>query len=206
MKAIGFVLSGCLILLGSACIKSGAPTVSVAEQDIIETVIAQHRDSERSPKHALFQATSVGSLVFGEMTYMKLAEELRKEAKDRDDAFREALEDWIRLNATVTKLSFPRKLSESIVLAPNSDVQKIWDANSRDEGQVWAAIRARFPGTVGIFTVSRPGIDTRRTVALICVDYTTGSLSATGRFYILRFDGTKWVIQKDDFFGPSWMS
>lgn len=202
---LGFVASTLLLLFGAACESVSRPTVSNLEQEIIETVLASNDDSVRSNKRGLFQTTSTRLFFVGNMTYEMFAAELRKNARYRDETFRSALEDFIRVNSTETKLVFPEKLPDSIVLIPDKEIRELYD-KSRTVRDAQVAIQARFHGIEGIFDVSRPGIDSKQSIALICVGYGSGPSSGRGRFYILKFDGSKWTVETDDFFGPSWMS
>ncbi|CAN5464774.1 hypothetical protein BH18VER2_BH18VER2_08040 [soil metagenome] len=61
-------------------------------------------------------------------------------------------------------------------------------------------------GIEGIYRASRLGIDSHRRVALVCVTYSSSVSSVYGKFYVLRFDGTNWHIQKDVYFGPTVLS
>lgn len=168
--------------------------------------MADNGDSRSSARRGLFQRSSVQLALIGDRSYAALVAVLREDAKYRDFAFHEALEDFIRANSTIeTKLVFPRKLPDNIVAVHNAEVQGIFDKTRtlKDAGD---AIRERFGGIDGIYEVSRPGVDAHQRVALICLSYSSQPGTVTGRFYILTFDGVRWVVQKDDFFGTSWMS
>lgn len=206
-KTSKFIAMLSLACLGSNCSRFARPTVSTVDQEIIEAVIADNEDSA-STKRGLFEHSSVRLALIGDLTYPTLANELRKNAAYRDQAFHEALEDFLRANGwetAKTKLIFPRKLPDSIVLVPDDEVRKI-QKNMRTLEEAQGAIRARFGAIDGIYQVSKPGVDAHRTVALICLSYSSAPGTVTGRFYILKFNGAKWIVDKEDLFGPSWTS
>lgn len=205
-RLTGFVASAFLLLSGASCGKFSRTTVARAEQEIIEAVIADNDDSRPSVRRGLFQRSSVHLAFIGDMTYPTLVTELRKNAKYRDQAFHEALEDFIRANSAIeTQMVFSKKLPDSIVLVPNAQVQRIYETTrNTDEAQL--AIRKQFGGIDGTYEVSRAGVDSHRRVALICLSYSNWPGSVRGRFYVLIFDGVKWSVQMDDSIGPSWMS
>jgi hypothetical protein len=203
---VGLVLSALLLLSSTSCRDASRPTVSATEQDIIEAVITGNENRRPSAKRGLFQESSVRLAFVGDMTFSTFVTVLRKDAEYRDPAFHEALEDFIRANsAGETKLVFPTELPENIVLVPVAEIQKIRE-KTRTLGEAELAIQARFGDIDGIYQISRAGIDSGRRVALICLSFSSRPGTVTGRFYILRFDGSKWIVQKDDYFGTSWMS
>lgn len=158
MRTIGFIICAVFALSGAACGKFRGSTVSPVEQEIIEAVVANNADSQPPAKRGLFQRSSTRLAFVGDMTYSTLAGELRKNAQYRDQAFHEAVEDFIRANATVeTELVFSKKLPDSIVLVPNAQVQRIYET-TRNTDEAELAIRKQFHGIDGIYEVSRAGL------------------------------------------------
>jgi hypothetical protein len=181
--------------------------VSTVDQDVIEAVMADNEYSA-TKQRGLFDHSSVQLALVGDLKYSTLADELRKNAEHRDQPFHEALEEFLRVNESgkaETKLIFPRKLPTNIVLVSTDEMREI-QKNMRSFEEAQTAIRARFGPIDGVYQVSKPGIDAHQTVALICLSYSSAPGIVTGRFYILKFNGAKWIVDKEDLFGPSWTS
>jgi hypothetical protein len=206
MKTIGSLIGSIVLLAVAACAKSNRPNVSAVEQEIIEAAIAGNDDARPAVRRGLFRRSSVRLARGGDKTYETLAAELRKNAEYRDAAFHEALEDFLRANSPEdVKLVFRAPLPETVVLVSDEEVRKV-RANTKTLKDADAAIHSMFGGIDGIYQTSRPGIDAHQRVALICLSYFRASGTVWGRFYILKFDGKRWTVDKDDLFGPSWMS
>lgn len=193
-----------LLLASVACPKSDHPTLSIVEQQIIEAVVNDNDESTALGPRGLSQTASSRCYLVGDMSEAFRNSEMRKNSQLRDTALNSAIEDFIRKNSVDTELVFPKKLSEKIVLIPEQKVRDIHDS-AHSGGDAWGSIKSRF-GVEEIYQVSRPGIDDKRSVALVCVNYASARAASTGRFYILRFDGAKWVVQKEESFAPRWMS
>lgn len=177
-----------LTLCGAACSKQEVPTITSTEQDVVEAVLADNADSPPLSKRGLYNKSSTRLFWGGRDEYSSLTEILRQEASHEKPSFQELVENYVRANATDSKLVFPRKLSDNIILVPpGNNVQ---------------AVKDRFTGIEGVYEISRVAIDAQRTTALVSLVYYRGVNAASGRFYIVRFDGQKWIVQKTESFGP----
>ena len=199
---IGMAVCVCLAL--ASCEAFERPTVSISEQAVIEAVMADNDDSGHYPKRVLLQTASVRLFLVGDRKYETFARELRKNAKDRDEAFRGAVENFLQANITDTTLVFPRPLPTSIFPVSEAEVRRFYD-QTPTVSDALAHMRQKW-GTDAIFQVSRPGFAPDGTFALICAGVSSGPVSGRGRFYLLKFDGRKWAVEKEEFFGPAWLS
>jgi len=172
---------------GSACSRQEVPTVTSAEQDVMEAVLADNEESPTLGKRGLYNKSSTRLFWGGRDEYSSLVEDLRKEASYEKPAFQELVENYVRANATDIKLVFARKLPDNTLLVP--------DGNNVE------AAKDRFAGIEGVYQISRVAIDAQRTTALVSLAYYRGLNAAYGRFYILKFDGKKWVVDKSKRFG-----
>jgi hypothetical protein len=69
----------------------------------------------------------------------------------------------------------------------------------------WNAFYAKYPGSPGLITVSRVGLDREKTLALFYVGLNCGGLCGHGQLHVLKKEGDVW-IELPVQIGPSWVS
>ena len=130
---------------------------------------------------------------------------LREEAKDRDKAFREALDDFLKKNETPVQIVFPTNAPKSVELVSDATVKEIYSAKQDAKPNGWDVFHSRFPDSGCLITISRVGIDSKGTVALIYLGQSSGYLAGRGGIRVLRREGGKWLLKYESI-GPEWVS
>jgi hypothetical protein len=69
----------------------------------------------------------------------------------------------------------------------------------------WKRFYEKYPGSPGIITVSRVGLNREKNRALFHMGWMAGSLQGHGELYVLKKEGDEWVDQRIDL-GSSWDS
>jgi len=180
-------------------------TLTLAEQEVIEALLTQDFDTKDSKKHVITETTSVSSLHSG--TYDAFSKSLREEAKLRDQEFREALDDFLQKNQTAIRIVFPTNAPKSVELISDATVEEVFPSKRgvsvKPNG--WVVFYQQFPGSSGLITISRVGIDSKGTVAIIYLGQQHQYLDGIGAIRVLRREGPKWVLS-DDSMSPGWRS
>lgn len=202
--------TGTLVLFALALGLSGCaspPKMTIAEQEIIEALLSQATAAKPPQRYVIRETTSTKELWPDPRGRAKFAQRLRDEARNRDAAFREALEDFLHKNNVDTKIVFPVAPSKTIELVSETIAGKFIEV--RSDGKPghwrWEWFYRRYPDSGGLITISRVGIDSRATIALVYLGWYSGPLSGLGAIRILRREGNHWVLTHEPF-GPSWIS
>lgn len=74
-----------------------------------------------------------------------------------------------------------------------------------ESGDGWKTFYEKYPGSPGIITVSRVGLNRDRTLALLYLGNQRHWLNGEGRLHVLKKEGDVWVEQPVAI-GPSWVS
>ncbi len=204
MKPILILLATAAVALAIESEKTVESTITVIEQDVIEATLAQSIELSVAKRHIIVDLASIPWFMRGN-DYDKFVNILRDQAKDRDAAFRDALEDFIRKNRVETKLLFPKPLPKNTQLVTREAIQKIFTVGPDKKPSGWDIFYKHFPHAGGVITLSRPGIDSKHSIAILYLGQQSHYLAGAGQFYILKHDGKRWVFS-DEVFGPSWVS
>lgn len=110
----------------------------------------------------------------------------------------EALTDFDRANQKSLRLN-KLKILVPLVLLSNEEFNEL-DAQLTREAQdqktsYWEQLRARYPGAIGKFNVSRPGFNSNRDQALIYVAYVSGGEGGEGEYVLLEKEDDKWKFR-----------
>jgi hypothetical protein len=174
--------------------EAGIPSLPRAEQEVIEGFVADKTGPLGSREGALFETASAASVDFGG-SYDKIQKVLNREASDRGPTFAQALENMLKKNRTgariagVTNSERPvRMVSETLFKSISAD----GDASYDD----WLLFYDRFPGCSRVVTVSRVGLDSEGTFAVLCYGLKEPYRPGTTRFEALRREGKRWVISE----------
>lgn len=81
--------------------------------------------------------------------------------------------------------------------------RKAFFSDSTDEG--WKRFHEKYPGSPGIITVSRVGLNRDKTLAFFYVGVGQGPLSGHGQLHVLKKEGDAWVELPVEIV-PSWVS
>ncbi len=192
------------LVLPAPFARCASPTLTLAEQEVIEALIPQDIETQESKKHVIEETTSVQDLHFGE-SYDEFSADLRRQAKDCDDSFREALDDFLKKNRSAVRIVFPTNAPKSVELVSEATVKEIFSAKPNAKPNGWDIFYQRFPDAGGLTTISRVGTDSKGTVAIIYLGHMRGPRSGEGKIRVLRRKADKWVI-KDESIGPEWVS
>ncbi len=207
--AVG-ALVALLILNTAGCGPKSSPgtqwepsTLTPTEQEVIEALLSQHFDTKNSKQQVIVDTTSVSRILWG--TYDDFSKSLRKEAEGRDQAFREALEDFLKKNRTAVQLLLPTNAPSRVVLVSEATVEDIFPSKGGPEVKGWSYFYRRFPGASGLIDISRVGIDSKGTIAIVYLGQQHQNLDGMGTIRILKRDGKTWVLT-DDGIGSGWKS
>jgi hypothetical protein len=183
--------------------RAAAATLTLAEQDVIEALLTQDFDTKNSKQHVIRETTSVSQLQSG--TYDAFSKSLREEAKQRDQAFKEALDNFLQKNKTAIRIAFPTNAPKSVELISDATVEEIFPSQRGVKPKGWDYFYRRFPDSRGLITVSRVGMDAKGTVAIIYLGQQHQDLDGIGFIRILKREGKKWVRIADGI-GGQWRS
>ncbi len=207
--AVG-ALAALLILNTAGCGPKSPPgnqwqptTFTPAEQEIVEALLSQHFDTKNSKQQVIVDTTSVSRILWG--TYDDFSRSLRKEAEGRDKAFREALDDFLKKNKTAVRLLLPTNAPNRVVLVSTATVEDIFAPKGGPEVKGWSYFYRRFPGASGLIDISRVGIDSKGTVAIVYLGQQHQNLDGMGTIRVLRRDRKTWVLTHDGI-GSGWRS
>jgi len=194
-----------------ACVVQGraaAPTLTIAEQEVIEALLSQEAAAKISKQHVIRETTSVRKLQILQMSkdYDSFAKSLREQAKPRDKGFREALEDFLKKNETAVRMVFPTNAPKGVELVSDATVKEIFSAEPNAKPNGWDLFYRRFPDSSGLITISRVGINSRGTVAIIYYGEQSHFLAGAGGIRVLKREGGKWILKRYESIGPSWVS
>ena len=182
-----------------------ASTLTLAEQEVIEALIPQDSETMASKKHVIEETTSVRIMLLSYENYDTFEESLRQGANDRDQAFREALDDFLKKNRSATQIVFATNILKSVELVSNATLKEIFSAKHDAKTNGWDVFYRRFPDTDGLITISRVGLDSKGTVAIIYLEKQRGYVSGRDSIRVLRRESGKWVL-KHERIGPRGVS
>ena len=196
-RSLTVFLAACL-LARTAC--PAAPTLSSEEQDVIEAALRQSKNVTAAKKHVVSAIPAHGE---EKARYEKFAADLREQAKGEDVSLQEAVEDFLSKDKDQTELVFPRPLPSKIKVLTRAREKEITSNGAID---IRYAVQRGFPGSVGLIQISRPGFARDHHTAIIYVSETTGTMSGSGSFHVLKQEKGKWHIDKDRHIGPMWLA
>lgn len=156
---ISLVLMG-LVLNGHAA----EPRFTLEEQEVIEAILEEHI-ADRDFKRLVIRETAKVFLGLG--TYEQYATELRDSAKNRESAFKEALNDFLEKNRDETKIIFPSNIPSRVELVSEAVLEEIFSVKRAAIPSAWDIFHHRFPGSGDLITISRVGVDSKGTVAIV---------------------------------------
>jgi len=195
--ALALGLSGC----------TSPPKMTIAEQEIIVALLPQATAAKPPQRYVIRETASTKELWPYSHDRGKFTQYLRDEARNRDAAFREALEDFLHKNSVDTKIVFPVAPSKTIELVSETMAGTFIEAGS--DGKTghwrWDWFYRRYPDSGGLITISRVGIDSKATIAIAYLGWRSDYLAGFGAIRILRHEGNHWVLTREHF-GPSWIS
>jgi hypothetical protein len=186
------------LALSSRCVGATLATFNAAEQEVIEALLS----ADGAKKHVIREAASVRELYMsGDAT--KFAVQLREQAQHRSAPFRQALEDFLKKNRADVEIVFEKSAPKNVEFVSDATLKQIFSATRADKLSGWDLFYQRFPDSYGLVTISRVGIDSKGTVAIVYLGRQILGLAGSGGIRILKRDGTKWVLT-GDFIGTSW--
>ena len=159
-----------------------------------------------SKKHVIKETTSVRLMLLSYESYDTFAEELRQAANARDQAFREALDDFLKKNRTATQIVFATNTLKSIELVSNATLKEIFSGKHDVKPDGWDIFYQRFHDSDGLITISRVGLDSKGTVAIIYLGKQSGYTTGRDSIRVLRRESGKWVLKEHERIGPRGVS
>jgi hypothetical protein len=228
--AISIVLLGAtlffvVVLFGPKKVRPVSPTVTTSELEVIAGVLSQG-ELGIGRRHVLQETTTINDLLRSK-SYEALSQELRASAIDNykptaldsvldfvtrtkipqryTDEFREALEDFLLKNRSGVRILFPTTPPPNVQLVSEETLSEIFSAKHEGLHQRWSMFYERFPDGGKLTRVSRVGIDSKETVAIIYVGTRSGPLAGFGTIYVLERKGKTWILRPEHF-GARWVS
>jgi hypothetical protein len=199
---LAFTALAIVLALSKTRALSASSILTLTEQEVFEALIAQDSETMASKKLVIKETTSVQMMLLSYKNYDEFAESLRHGAHDRDEAFKEALDDFLKKNRTATQIIFATNTLESIELVSNATLKEIFSAKHDATPNGWDLFHRRFPDAHSLITISRVGLDSKGTVAIIYLGSQRGYTSGRDRIRVLRRESGKWVLQEHERIGP----
>ena len=191
---IGRIILSAIRLTWLMTCQAAIPPLPGVEQEVIEGFVADQTGPLGNRAGAVFETASAASVDFGG-SYDKLQTVLNREASDRGPTFAQALENMVKKNSTgariagVTNSERPvRLVSETLFKSISSDSDASYDD--------WLLFYDRFPGCSRVVTLSRVGLDSEGTFAVLCYGLKEPYRPGTTSFEALRREGKRWVISE----------
>jgi hypothetical protein len=205
MKAPVLIL---ILALQSAC---AAPTVadsifSTEELALIETVFfpnakgATHLDASVVLKNR----TTLEPL-FVHQSFAEFSQELRTQAREETTELESAVVDLLQKNAKEVKFSLPTQQFPHVKMFSPTTIKNYDSTGENRALNFWDLYYDQFPFTGGLHEISRPGISTQKTVAILYIGVVRGGLNGSGRLVIFKKEGGRWVQQAKSI-GNYWIS
>ena len=116
-----------------------------------------------------------------------------------DAPLREAVEDLIRKSKVDVKVTVPTNLTAHVTILSETERDAILLAGPPNRFQ-WSTFFYKFPGARGTTWISRIGLDSKRTVAILDVTASANGGGGT-RFYVLRRQDKGWRVTGESVLG-----
>jgi hypothetical protein len=184
--------------------RGATPALTVPEQEVIEALFREDVVGQVSKRLIVEDMASIRGLRFGD-SFEKFAADLRERARARDRAFKEALEDFLRKNKQDTKIAFPTNAPAKVELVSEATVKEIFSAKHDAKSNGWDRFYQRFPGSSGLVSISRVGIDSKGTIAIVYLGNQSHYLAGGGHIRVMKREGKKWKLSYESI-GPQWVS
>ncbi len=191
--------------LRAPAIATGDPELDPLVSYLKTAFAAAIKDGHRL---VIMATTDLDDLNFGK-PYQNLVDGLLRQASDQVPA--EMIRDFCEKNreSRAVRLELTRHLPASLLTSEEQTAIFSGSADLADDHDafigVWNRFYAKYPGSPGIITVSRVGLNRDKTMAFFYVGNQRASLAGDGRLHVLKKEGDVWVelpIQ----IGPSWVS
>jgi hypothetical protein len=180
------------------------PTLTWSEQEVIEAMLSQEIDAKLSKKQVIENTTSVKRLHFPS-NYKSFASELRKQAKRRGPTISESVDDFLQKNQTAVPIVLGTNAPKDAQLVSTNVIAQIFSAKPNAKPNGWDLFYQQFPNSSGLITLSRVGIDSKNTVAIVYMGKQELYLAGSGSIRVLKREGKKWVLTRE-MIGPMWDS
>jgi hypothetical protein len=151
-------------------------------------------------KLVIMDRTDMAELYFVKQPYQEMLNGLLSDARDQVPA--EMIRDFCEKNRE-SRMVWPeliRHLPASLLTA--GERKAIFSVSSDD---VWKPFYTKYPGSPGIITVSRVGLNRDKTLAIFYVGNQRHLLLGEGQLHVLKKEGDVWV-ELPILIGPSWNS
>ena len=88
---------------------------------------------------------------------------------------------------------------------PKAVLEEIFSARHNAKTNGWDLFYQRFSGSGGVVSISRVGMDSKGTVAIVYRGIQSYYLAGRGNIRVRKREGKKWVLSYDSI-GPMWVS
>ena len=130
--------------------------------------------------------------LWGDETQERLCAKLEKEAKLKNKKLVEAINDYCNKNKENNSLDLLVPLSVKHVVLAKNQLKKIFKPGL-NLNEKWEEFYKIYPDTEGIVTLSRPGFNKDRSIAVIYMWNQFGSLGGIGQYYLFEKKDGRWV-------------
>lgn len=156
------------------------------EYTVISAALAHGAGSQAG--HMVIDETSTGTVISIAQAGLSAAE-----AATELGTSVSAMREWSRLNRKRYNLSTQLLVGSDTVFLTATDRASIFSGDQPREN--WRRFFAKFPDSVGIVRLSRPGIDEVNGTALLYLEFECGAECGSGRLINLqRDDSAKWQV------------
>ncbi len=191
---LNMVLLVGLLGVGAVTARSASFNLTLEEQSVINALLTQDGETKEWKKHVVAEMT-LAQPPLAYQKYDDFAADLRRDAgNQRDQPFREAVEDFITKNRSPIQFGIVSNTLTSIQLVSSAVLNEIFSAKRNDKPNGWEVFHKRFSDAPVLITLSRPGFDSERSVALVFLCVQQGYTAGTDSIRVLRRQSGKWVI------------
>jgi hypothetical protein len=200
-----------LILIFSLQSACAAPTVadsifSTEDLALIKTIFfpnakgATHLDASVVLKNR----TTLEPLIVHQ-SFAEFSQELLTQARQDSAELESAVIDLLQKNAEDVEFSLPVRQFPHVTMHSPTMVKSYFSPGENRDLNFWDLFFDKFPFTGGLHEISRPGISTEKTVAILYIGVVRGGLNGSGRLVIFKKEGGRWVRQSKSI-GNYWIS
>ena len=187
-------LLAAVLVLGAIPAPAASLNLTSDEQAVINALVAQDAGTKEWKKHVVADTTSAQPPL-AYQKYGEFAAGLRRDAgNQRDQPFREAVEDFITKNRSPVQFGVASNALPTIELVSSATLKEIFAAKPKDRPNGWEIFHERFPEAQGLIRVSRVGVDSKGIVALVYVCVQQGYRAGADSIRVMRRQSGKWVI------------
>jgi hypothetical protein len=191
------LLISILILALLVALTSGPgapPPLPSQEQEVVEALLREEIQANGSSEQVVRDVASMAHLVFTN-GYDKFLQILEREGQRRNPAYKEALADMVKKNQTEATISTPTHIKKPVHLVSEATLKRILPFQSDPRTNNWDPFYATFKSSREVVTVSRPGVDSKGNIAVVCFGVQNRWVPGFCQVSVLKREGKEWFLE-----------